>query len=102
MGQPGRTLKQRIIELKQAVKNGDCSNGLAVHVTRTKHRRERDEVEVICKEEQWMKQKIKESLKIKAHGNNLNLFPGDDVLQRRRLGVQCVRAPPTMQNAYSV
>ena len=32
--------------------------------------------EFVCREEQWMKRKIKESLMIKAHGNNLNLDAG--------------------------
>ena len=76
MGETGRTLKQRVTEHKRAVKNADSSNGLAVHVTKTQHRIEWNEAEVICREEQWMKRKIKESLMIKAHGNNLNLDAG--------------------------
>ena len=76
MGETGRTLKQRITEHKRAVKNADSNNGLAVHVTRTKHQIEWDEAEVICREEHWMKRKIKESLMIKANDNNLNLDAG--------------------------
>ena len=76
MGESGRTLKQRITEQKQAVKNADSNNRLAVHVTRTKHQIKWDEAEVICREEHWMKQKVKESLMIKAHDNNINLVAG--------------------------
>ena len=56
--------------------SADSNNGLAVHVTRTKHQIEWDEPEVICREEIWMKWKIKESLMTKAHDNNLNLDAG--------------------------
>ena len=76
VGETGRTLRQRIIEHKRAVKNADSNNGLAVHVARTKHDIRWDKAEVVCREEQWMKRKIKESLMIKAHGNNLNLNAG--------------------------
>ena len=61
VGETGRTLKQRITEHKRADKNADSNNGLAVHVARTTHQIERDEAEVICTEEKWMKRKIKES-----------------------------------------
>ena len=68
--------KQRILEHKRAVKNADSNNGLAVHITKTKHQIEWDKAEVICREEQWMNWKIKESLMLKAHDNNINLDAG--------------------------
>ena len=37
VGETRRTLKQRIIEHKQAVRNADSNNGLAVHVAGTGH-----------------------------------------------------------------
>ena len=43
---------------------------LAVHVA--KNEIKRDEAEVTCREEQWMKQEINKSLMIKAHDNTLN------------------------------
>ena len=69
----GRTLKQQITEYKWAIKNADSNNGLAVHIARTEHK---DKAEVVCREEQWTKRKIKESLSIKAHANNPNLDAG--------------------------
>ena len=65
--------KQTLTKHKQAVKSADSINGLAVHVARTKHEIKWDEGEVVCREEQWMKQIIKESLMIKELDNNLNL-----------------------------
>ena len=75
VGETGRTLTQRITEHKRAVKNADSNNGLAVHVAGAEHEIRWDEA-VVCREEQWTKQKIKESLSIKAHTNNLNLNAG--------------------------
>ena len=37
VGETERTLKQKITKHKQAVKNADSNNGLAVHVARIKH-----------------------------------------------------------------
>ena len=49
VGETGRTLKQRITEHKQAVRNVDSNNGLTVYVARTKHKKLRwDEAEVVC------------------------------------------------------
>ena len=45
----------------------DSNNGLAVHVAGTGHTIHWDEAEVVYREEQWTKRKIKESLTIKAH-----------------------------------
>ena len=69
----GRTLKQRITEHKREVKNIDLNNGKADHVAKTKHQIRWDEAEIICREVQWTKQKVKESLAIKRHIDNLNL-----------------------------
>ena len=79
VGETGRTLKQRITEHKRAVKNADSNNGLAVHVAGTGHTIHWDEAEVVCREEQWTKRKIKESLTIKARANNLNLDTGASI-----------------------
>ena len=79
VGETGRTLKQRITEHKRAVKNADSNNGLAVHVAGTGHTIHWDEAEVVWREEQWTKRKIKESLTIKAHANNLNLDTGASI-----------------------
>ena len=76
VGETRRRLKQRITEHKQAVKNADSNNRLAVYVARTEHEIRRDEAEIVHREGQWMKRKIKESLTIKAHDNNLNLDAG--------------------------
>ena len=76
MGETGRTLKQRITEHKRAVKNADRNNGLAVHVASTKHKIRWGEAEVVLREEQWTKRKIKASFSIKTHANNLNLDAG--------------------------
>ena len=76
VGETGRTLKQRITEHKRAVKNADSNNGLAVHVAETEHEIRWNEAEVVCREEQWTKRKIKEGLSIKAHTGNLNLDNG--------------------------
>ena len=73
---PEKTLKQRITEHKRAVRNVDRNNGLAVHIAETEHEIRWDEAEVICREEQWTKRKIKEGLQIKAHTGNLNLDTG--------------------------
>ena len=72
VGETGRTMKQRISEHKRAVKNGDTNNGLAVHVAGTGHSIKWDEAEIVCRDNQWTKRKIKESLAIKAHADNLN------------------------------
>ena len=56
--------------------DADSNNGLAVHVAETEHEIRWDEIEIICREEQWTKHKIKEGLSIKAHTNNLNLETG--------------------------
>ena len=74
----GRTLKQRITEHKRTVRNADSNNGLAVHVAETEHeiRWNINEAEIVCREEQWTKHKIKEGLSIKAHTGNLNLDNG--------------------------
>ena len=69
-----RTLKQRITEHKRAVKNADSNNGLAVHVASTEHKIRWEEAEVVHREEQWTKRKIKESFS--THANNLNLDAG--------------------------
>ena len=79
VGETGRTLKQRITEHKRAVKNADSNSGLAVHVAGTGHTIHWDEAEVVCREEQWTKRKIIESLTIKAHANNLNLDTGASI-----------------------
>ena len=57
----------------------DSNNGLAVHVAGTGHTIHWDEAEVVYREEQWTKRKIKESLTIKAHPNNLNLDTGASI-----------------------
>ena len=76
VGETGRTLKQRITEHKRAVRNADSNNGLAVHVAESEHEIRWNEAEVVCREEQWIKRKIKEGLSIKAHTGNLNLDNG--------------------------
>ena len=79
VGETGRTLKQRITEHKRAVKNVDSNNGMAVHVAKTKHQIRWDEAEVICREEQWTKRKVKEGLAIRRHDDNLNLDTGTSI-----------------------
>ena len=69
MGETERTLKQRITEHKRAVENADRNNGLAVHVASTEHKIRWGEAEVVHREEQWTKRKIKESFSIKTHAN---------------------------------
>ena len=76
VGETGRTLKQRMTEHKQTIRNADNNDGLAVHVAKTEHQIRWDEAEVVCREEQWTKHKIKEGLQIKAHAVNLNLDMG--------------------------
>ena len=71
VGETGRMLKQRMTEHKRAIRNVDNNNGLAVHVAGTEHEIRWDEAEVVCREEQWTKCKIKEGLQIKAHAGNL-------------------------------
>jgi hypothetical protein len=51
-------------------------HGLAVHVAETEHEIRWDEAEVVYREEQWTKCKIKEGLSIKTHAGNLNLDSG--------------------------
>ena len=72
----GRTLTPRITEHKRAVKNVDSDNGIEVPtcMAMTEHQIRWDEAEVICQEEQWTKQKIKQTLAIKRHVDSLETF----------------------------
>ena len=56
--------------------SADSNNGLAARVAGIGHTIYWDEAEVVCREEQWTKRKITESLTIKTHANNLNLDNG--------------------------
>ena len=71
-----KNVKTKNTEHKRAVRNVDRNNGLAVHAAETEHEIRWDEAEVICREEQWTKRKIKEGLQIKAHTGNLKLDTG--------------------------
>ena len=78
VGETRRTLHQRMTEHKQAVRNEDIGNALAVHVSKTHYTISWEEAkvlakEVLAKEEQWTKRKIKEALAIREKHKNLNL-----------------------------
>ena len=76
MGETGRTQKQIFTKHKRAVKNVGSNNGIAGRVAKTKHQIRWDETEIICRTEQWTKRKVKKSLVIKKHVDNLNLDTG--------------------------
>ena len=54
---------------------------LAVHVGETGHDINWDKAEVVHREEQWTKRKIKEGLVVRVHANNLNLDAGFSIDQ---------------------
>ena len=52
------SISQRMTEHKRAVRNNDPNNALAVHVSKTHHKIEWEEANVLTREEYWTKRKI--------------------------------------------
>ena len=91
-GQTGRSINQRILEHKRAVRHGHENSGIFQHVAHTGHRINWDNSELIFKSSCGFKRKIIEAAVIKQT-NNLNISEGqwkgdkvDDILLRSILG----------------
>ena len=76
MGEKGRTLKIRTAENKCAVRLGDVNNDLAVHSLKTSHPIEWGQVEIVDREENWYRRRIKEALAIQQCHVGMNLDQG--------------------------
>ena len=64
-------LHTRVREHKQAVCKGETSNGIAVHVIKTKHPTQREKARTITTEPLLIKRKVKESLMIRRTLNDI-------------------------------
>ena len=91
-GQTGRSINQRILEHKRAVRYGQENSGIFQHVANTGHRINWDKSELIFRNSCGFKRKIIEAAVIKQT-DNLNISEGqwkgdrvDDVLLRSTLG----------------
>ena len=76
IGETGRTLEKRISEHKYAIQTGNLNNGLAKHYIETGHLPNWNSSSIIGYEDNIIKRKILESIKIKTSNNNLNLDEG--------------------------
>ena len=76
IGETGKTLTERLAEHRRAVRRMDNNNSLAVHVQRTTHSITWDKAEVIEKENNKIRRKIKEALRIQNTDQCLNMDQG--------------------------
>ena len=76
IGETGKTLTERLAEHRRAVRRMDNNNSLAVHVQRTTHRITWDKAEVIEQENNKIRRKIKEALRIQNTDQCLNMDQG--------------------------
>ena len=72
-GETGKTLTERLAEHRRAVRRMDNNNSLAVHVQRTTHSITWDKAEVIEQENNKIRKKIKEALRIQNTDQCLNM-----------------------------
>ena len=71
VGEMGRTLKRRIAEHKFAVRKKDEDNGIAVHVSKSKHKIDWENADITGSEPWYWRRRVKEALRIRAHGNTV-------------------------------
>ena len=76
IGETGKTLTERLAEHRRAVRRMDNNNSLAVHVQRTTHSITWDKAEVIEQENNKIRRKIKEALRIQNTDQCLNMDQG--------------------------
>ena len=76
VGETGRTLETRLKEHKRAVRYDDQNNGIAVHANNTCHTIQWGDAEVLDKEQNWSKRKLKEALHIREEKDPMNLDQG--------------------------
>ena len=76
MGKTKRTLKVRLSEHRQAVKQGDPKNGIVVHVQKTNHCINWEGATVQRRAEGFQLRRTMEAIQIKKGSSNMNLDSG--------------------------
>lgn len=76
IGETGDYLNKRVKKHKYCVKTLDPNNGIAVHSSECNENIKWEDVELITKESNWWKRKVKESLYIQQNKPNMNITKG--------------------------